>query len=178
MQWRHGSGAVRRAFALMPINIQLRMNCARFEWSGPKIAPDGLRMVLHHLQVRATHQRLVLKGSKLLQRLFKCVMQARPLPQPPALCHTMCRTVGNKQLQRVFKCVVQAQLPPQTPALCHTICSARNSRAPLAAGFEEGQAAAAVVQRRIQIRFIMRTVAQVTLQAQPLPQPPALCHTM
>jgi hypothetical protein len=64
------------------------------------------------------------------------------------------------------------------PVLCHTICSARNSRAPLAAGFEEGQAAAAVVQRRIQIRFIMRTVAQVTLQAQPLPQPPALCHTM
>ena len=71
-----------------------------------------------------------------------------------------------------------ATLSTQPPALCHTICSARNSRAPLAAGFEEGQAAAAVVQRRIQIRFIMRTVAQVTLQAQPLPQPPALCHTM
>ena len=75
MQWWHGSGAVRRAFALMPINIQIRMNCARFEWSGPNIAPDGLRMVLHHLQA-----------------------------------------------------------------------CARNSRAPLAAGFEEGQAAAVVVQ--------------------------------
>ena len=48
-----------------------------------------------------------------------------------------------------FKCVMQAQpltLSTQPPALCHTICSARNSRAPLAAGFEEGQAAAAVVQ--------------------------------
>ena len=30
------------------------------------------------------------------------VMQAQPLPQPHALCHTLCRTVGNKQLQRVF----------------------------------------------------------------------------
>ena len=57
MRWRRGSGAVRRALALMPINIKLRMNCARFEWSGPKIAPDGIRMVLHHLQVRATHER-------------------------------------------------------------------------------------------------------------------------
>ena len=73
-------------------------------------------------------------------------MQAQPLPQTPALCHTMCRTVGNKQLQWVFKCVMQAQPLPQPPALCHTICSARNSRTTLAAGFAEEQAAAAVVQ--------------------------------
>jgi len=79
--------------------------------------------------------------------------------------------------------------------------SARNSRAPLAAGFEEGQAAAVVVQvchagsaaapitctmshhvqdggqQRIRIRFV-RAVAQVILQAQLPPQTPALCHTM
>ena len=158
MRWRRSSGAVRRALALMPINIQLRMDCARFEWSGPKIAPDGRRLVVHHLQLR-TISRAV--GNRQLQRVFKCVMQAHSRC-PNHLHHVTssaglwatsscsgCSSVSCRLsrcpnhlhyvtlLQRSFKCVMQAQPLPQPPALCHTICSARSSGAPLVAGSEE-----------------------------------------
>ena len=56
-------------------------------------------------------------GNKQLQRVIKCVMQAQPLPQPPALCHTMCRAI-SMQLSKLFQCVMQAA---PTNALCHTI---------------------------------------------------------
>jgi len=146
MRWRRSSGAVRRALALMPINIQLRMDCARFEWSGPKIAPDGRRLVVHHLQLR-TISRAV--GNRQLQRVFKCVMQAHS--RCPNHLHHVTSSAGRwatsscsgcssvscrlsrcpnhlhyvTLLQRSFKCVMQAQPLPQPPALCHTICSTK-----------------------------------------------------